>query len=596
MLTLAVWSRYDSGSMYTRTAEEITDPALAFLAPGNATHRQYEALRAYFVEKVESHVAATRFGYTPGAFRVLCHEFRKNLNRQFFVPPSKGPTIRTKMECAAELAVSLRKQNFSVYDISRSLDEAGTPLSPAAVGLILKEQGFSKLPRRPDEERAHTARPTVASVADVRELDLSPRRLHTKFGGLFLFLPYLASMPFDSLMQRAGLPGSEMVPAGHAMRSLLALKLWGTARKSYVMSQVFDEGLALFDGLNVTPKRQFLTAYSCRIEPACYRKLMQLWCDATGHLGQERGSSFDLDFHTIPFHGEDALVEKHYVSKRSRKQKGILAFVVQDADQRLFCYATGQLRRGEQNDEILRFVKYWKSRTGAYPKELVFDSKVTTYENLSRLNRLKIPFLTLRRRHPKLMETIHAKPASAWKRIELESVTREYRTPRVLDSRIELDDYDGKLRQLVVDDLGHEEPTLILTNQLKRSPASLVTRYAQRMIIENTISDAIDFFHMDALSSSVPMRADCDLQLTLMASSLYRLLGTRIGNGYKTARCQHIFRDFINATATVSLTETAIVVRFQKRAHNPLLLAAGFGDTDLPIPWLGGRRLRLAFN
>lgn len=587
---------YNCGYMYTRTAEEITDPALAFLAPRNSTHRQYEALRAYFVEKVESHVAAARFGYSPGAFRVLCHEFRKNPGREFFLRPAKGPQPRPRMERATELAVSLRKQNFSVYDISLALDDAGTPLSPAAVGLILKEKGFAKLPRRPDDVRAVSARPSVAEVSDVRELDLSPRRFHTKFGGLFLFLPYLASMPFDSIMKKAGLPGSEMIPAPHAMRSLLALKLWGTARKSYVMSQVFDPGLALFDGLNATPKRQFLTAYSCRIEPVCYRKLMRLWCDAMGDLGQERGSSFDLDFHTIPFHGEDALIEKHYVSKRSRKQKGVLAFVVQDTDQRLFCYANGQLRKEEQSDEILRFVTYWKRRTGSYPKELVFDSKVTTYANLNRLNRLRIPFITLQVRGPKLMKGIHARPASAWKRIELEGVTREYRTPRILDSRIELDDYDGELRQLVVADLGHEEPTLIITNQLKRSAPSLITRYAQRMIIENTISDAIDFFHMDALSSAVPMRVDCDLQLTLMASSLYRLLGTQIGNGYKTARARRIFRDFINATATVQVSETNVVVRFQKRAHNPLLLAAGFGDTDVPIPWLGGRRLQFGLR
>lgn len=579
--------------MYTRTAEETTDPALAFLKPRNPTHRQYEALRAYFVEKLDSHVAAARFGYSPGAFRVLCHEFRRSPDREFFIPPAKGPKQTPKMDRARDLAVTLRKQNQSIYDISRALAEAGTPLSPAAVGLMLRKEGFARLPRRHDEERTIVARPTIAGVADIRELDLTPRRIHTKFGGLFIFLPYLASIPFDAMMEQARLPGSEMVPAGHAMRSLLALKLWGTARKSHVMSQVFDEGLALFAGLNVTPKRQFLTAYSCRIDPSSYRRLMRLWFDALGGLGLERGGSFDLDFHTIPFHGDDALVEKHYVSKRSRKQKGVLAFVAQDAEQRMFCYATGQIRKEEQNDEILRFARYWKQRTGKYPAELVFDSKLTTYENLCRINRLRIPFITLRRRGPKLLEAIRATPVSTWERIELEGVTRAYRTPRVLDQTVELEGYVGTLRQLVVEDLGHEEPTLILTNQIKRSASSLLTRYAQRMIIENTIADAIDFFHMDALSSAVAMRTDCDLQLTLMASSLYRLLGTQIGNGYKTARSRHIFRDFIDATATISLTDRDVVVRFQKRAHNPLLLSAGLGDTDMPIPWLNGRRLRV---
>ena len=84
-------------------------------------------------------------------------------------------------------------------------------------------------------------------------------------------------------------------------------------------------------------------------------------------LGLPRGHSFDLDFHTIPFHGEDALIEKHYVSKRSRRQKGILAFLAQDAETRVFCYANGDLRKDEQNDEILRFVQFWKDGPAGIP-------------------------------------------------------------------------------------------------------------------------------------------------------------------------------------------------------------------------------------
>ena len=170
-----------------------------------------------------------------------------------------------------------------------------------------------------------------------------------------------------------------MIPAGHAMRSLLALKLFGNARYSHAMSDVLDEGLALFAGLNRIPKRAFLTEYSCRINPACYPKFLQLWFDAVGELGLKRGNSFDLDFHTIPFHGEDALMEKHYVSKRSRRQKGILAFLALDADQKFFCYANAALRKDEQNDEILQFVSFWKERTGTLPGELIFDSKLTTW-------------------------------------------------------------------------------------------------------------------------------------------------------------------------------------------------------------------------
>ena len=573
-----------------------TDLARIFLEPTNATHRQYEALRAYFVEGVRSAEAARRFGYSPGSFRVLCHQFRQDPHRPFFRAPNKGPKVAPKRDPARQQVIALRKQNLSIYDISEALARSGERLSPAAVALLLKEEGFARLPRRRDDERPVGARPTAADVADVRQLNLEPRRFRTKFGGLFLFLDHLAEIPFDTMLQRAGFPGTKMVPAGSAMRSLLALKLFGNARHSHVMSYVFDEGLALFAGLNVIPKRAFLTEYSCRIDPGCYPALMRRWFDAVGKLCLDRGASFDLDFHTIPYHGDDALVEKHYVSRRSRRQKGILAFLAEDADTRVFCYANGDLRKDRQNDEILRFVAFWKKRTGHLPEELVFDSKLTTHANLNALNRMGVNFITLRRRSRKMLQEIHQVPLSAWRRIELEGIARAYRTPRILDQKIQVTDYESSLRQLTIADLGHEEPTLLVTNQLRRSPVKLIGRYAQRMIIENSIADGIDFFHMDALSSAVAMKVNCDLQLTLMASSLYRLLSARIGNGYERAKSRHIFRDFIDATAFVEIDAKNILVRFQKRAHNPLLLEAGFDKTNTRIPWLGNRRLTFVFG
>ena len=575
---------------------EPNDLTKVFLEPANSTHRQYEALRAYYVEGLSSAEAAKRFGYTPGSFRVLCHEFRRNSQREFFRPPAKGPQASPKVDKVREAVMALRKQNRSIYDISRALEEAGSPLSPAAISLILKEEGFTRLPRRRDEERPPGTRPDVSPVADVRQLDLSSRQFRTRFGGLFLFLPYLAQIPFDQLMEQAGLPGSKMIPAGQAMRSLLALKLFGNARHSHVMSDVLDEGLALFAGLNRIPKRAFLTEYSGRIDPACYPKLLTLWFDAMGALGLSRGHSFDLDFHTIPFHGEDALIEKHYVSKRSRRQKGILAFLAQDADSRVFCYANAEVRKSDQPDEILRFVDFWKARTGTLPKELIFDSKLTTYANLNRLNQMGIAFITLRRRSRQLLADIQDTPVSAWRRIELKAVSRAYRTPKILDSKITLTDYQGSIRQLTITDLGHEEPTLLLTNQLKASPSKLIGRYAQRMVIENGIQDGVDFFHMDALSSVVAMKVNCDVVLTVMASSLYRLLGSQVAEGYETAKSKHIFRDLINATAQVVITESDISIRLQKRAHNPLLIAAGFHNTAISIPWLAHKRLQIGLG
>lgn len=567
-----------------------------FLQPQNATHRQYEALRAHFVDGLSSKEIAERFGYTPGSVRVLSHDFRAHPQRSFFRPPAKGPQKAPRKDKVRQQVIALRKQNLSIYDISRTLVREEASISPVSVSLILKEEGFARLPRRRDEERPEHARPTVADVADVRQLDLSERTFRTKFGGLFIFLPYLVEMGFDRMIDRCDLPGSKMIPAAYAMRSLLALKLFGSARHSHVMSNVLDEGLALFAGLNAIPKRSYLSEYSCRIDPECYPALMRGWFEAIQPLGLSRGESFDLDFHTIPFHGEDALVQKHYVSKRSRRQKGVLAFVAQDASTRVFCYANADIRKEDQADEILHFVDYWKERTGTVPKELIFDSKLTTYPNLNRLTEMGIRFITLRRRSRNMVQAAAATPLSSWRRIELDGVARIYRTPRILDRTIELNGYSGALREMLIADLGHEEPTFLITNQIKASAPKLIKRYAQRMLIENGIEDGIDFFHMDALSSAVAMKVNCDLQLTLMASSLYRLLASQVGNGYETAKSRHIFRDLIDATAMVMIGDRDITVRFQKRAHNPFLIGAGFDRKEVKVPWLDRKRLVLQFG
>lgn len=580
----------------TNTKDPLVD---AFLSPVNTLHRQYEALRAFYVDKVPGKEVAARFNYTPGSFRLLCHQFRQDPAVPFFLPNRhalRAAAAATKKTPAVhERVIALRKQNCSIYDIQRALEEKDQRLSAPAIWKILTTHGFAKLPRRADEERPRDGRVEAAPVADARAFSLESRHFRTEFGGLFLFIPLLVALRFEAVIARVPLPGTEQIPAVHAIRSLLALKLFGRARHRHVMPSVFDEGLAFFAALNAIPKRSFLTEYSCRIDPKCYPKLMQHWFDALGTVGITRGESFHLDFHTIPFHGEDALLEKHYVSKRSRRQKGILAFLAQDAQQQMFCYANADLRKDQQNDEILRFVEFWKARTGTLPKELIFDSKLTTYGNLNTLNEQKINFITLRRRTEKIIEGLW-EPKSAWRKIELSNVARQFRFPKILDQRITLDDYEGPIRQIAITEFGHEKPTLLLTNQLRRSAASLIEFYARRMLIENSIADSVEFFHIDALSSAVALKINCDLQLTLMASSLYRLLGAKIGKEYTTADSSHLFRDFIEAQALVTITGTTVEVAFGKRAHSPLLLAAGFQNTEVAVPWWGGRKLKVSFG
>lgn len=545
------------------------------------------------MEDLPADQVGRRFAYTAASLRVLCHQFRHDpsFRGRFFPDRPRGPSKGG--DRVRDRVVVLRKKNYSVYDIQRELAAAGTSLSVNAISVLLSEEGFARLPRRLDEERPDLLRPEIAAVADVRELDLSPRVVETRCAGLFVFVPLMRQIDLGSMVRQVGLPGTKMIPAEQAVRSLLGLKLIGKKRHSHVMDLVFDPGIALFAGLNVVPKRSYLASYSSRVDARRNAALMSAWFREVRRSGLKSGASFDLDFHTIPFHGEDEFVERHYVSRRSRRQKGILAFFAQDADHRVFCYAHADIPKKDQRDEVLRFVEYWKGHTGRYPEELVFDSQLTTYENLSKLNALGIRFLTLRRRSPKMLARLKRLPSSAWRRITLRSVTREYRHPRVLDESVELNRYRGPVRQLSVADLGHEEPTIVLTNHVAPTPATLITRYAQRMLIENGLADAVDFFHVDALSSAVALKVDFDLQITLMASCLYRMMGERVGRGYERAHARQIFQKLLDVPGQIEITSDTVEVRLVKHAHNPLLRASGLMDATIVMPWLKGRRLVL---
>jgi hypothetical protein len=570
--------------------KSLTDCARFFQVPSSPKHRSYEALRAFFLEHRPSAEVARSFGYSAGSFRVLCHQFRRDPDPEFFVSPKRGPRSQPFKNAACDTIVGLRKRNYSIYEISEALKACNTPLSPTGVREVLKEAGFAALPRRLDEERPDRPRPTREIVADVRAFRLTPGRFRTRCGGLFLFVPALVQLRVHTLATEAGLPGSKMIPPSHALLASLATKLWSIDRKSHVMSLAADPGLALFSGLPATPKRSFLSEYSCRVHHAKTMRLLSRWHH---HLAGEElfdGSSFNLDFHSVPFFGEHPSVEPHYVAMRSRRQPSVLTFIAHDAESRAFCYANADLRKGDENDEIFRFIKFWKANHGELPRHLVFDSKLTTYANLARLAKMGITFITLRRRTRKLLAEVSALPPSAWRTVTLEVPTRKYKTPRVFEQSIVL--AGAKLRQLFVQDLGHDQPTILLTNDTSTA-SKLIARYAQRMLIENALSDAVRFFHMDALSSSVGLKVDFDMTLLVIASTLYRLLA-RDMRGYDQAQARQIFRDLIDMPADIVVKDNDVTVEFHRRAHLPILLASNLFNQSVAVPWWNGAKLTLS--
>jgi hypothetical protein len=221
---------------------------------------------------------------------------------------------------------------------------------------------------------------------------------------------------------------------------------------------------------------------------------------------------------------------------------------------------------------------------------VVFDSKLTTQAGLARLDAMQVPFITLRRRDKKRLDEVRALPPSAWRVAKLDHVARKFRTPRFFEQAVKI--AKCSFRQLFIEDLGHDEPTILLTNHRTKSAKQLITRYAQRMLIENALSDAVRFFHINALSSSVAFKVDFDLAMAVIASGLYRRLA-RSMRGYADAQARQVFRDLIDMPATVKVSPDEVVVTFHRRAHLPILMASETFVQSPSVPWWNGARLTL---
>lgn len=564
-----------------------------FTHPTVPAHRLYEALRAYFVEKKGAQEVGKRFGYTPGTLYVLASKFRAGGVAPFFVRPKPGPKRQPKKDAVRELTIELRKKSHSIYDIHRLLLEQGKRISVRAIWEILKEAGFARLPRRLDEERPAWPGPIAAPRADRRAFLLTPTEFRTEAGGLFLFLPFLADLAIDRIVREAGYPGTKAIPALQYVLSLLALKLIGRERISHVMDVAHDKGVGFFCGINAIPKTTALTTYSYRIRRSQNLVFLKAWNRALRKTGLVKGESFNLDFHAIAHYGEESVLEKNYVPRRSHAEKSVMTCLAQDGESTVLCWSQAGILKRDQADAVLAFVRFWEETTGRRPAELVFDSRFTTMESLSQLNRMGIRFLTLRRKGPAVVRKLLSLPPASWTPCPLDVPGRKYNHPKIIEERIRVKTYDGEIRQIAAKDLGRELPTLLITNDFKGDPDDLIARYAKRMIIENAIADGVHFFHLDALCSSLNVEVDFSVVLTVVANGLYRLLADRI-KGFEQATAKKLYRKFINTTATVEVRENRqVYVHLPLLAHNPLLMEAGLVDRPVTVPWLRNATVRI---
>jgi hypothetical protein len=386
-----------------------------------------------------------------------------------------------------------------------------------------------------------------------------------------------------------------MIPAPSALLSLLALKLLDKERRSHIDDFNTDEALGLFAGLNILPKKSFATAYSYRAGRAQQPGLMQGWVKAIAPLMFPEAEGFSLDFHPIPYRGDPAGLDRHYLPRRGEAGTSVLTFFALEQKGRCLCYANADLTRGDQKGEVMRFVDFWRAVAGSDPRWLYFDSKVADYPELSRIDGRGIHFVTIRRRGAALLRRLGRQPASAWKAAVIDIPKRCHQRIRYLAEEVHLRGYEGPIRQFAVTGLGREEPTLFLSNDFEETPRDLIIRYAGRNRIEDGLGISVNFFHLDCLASEVRLNVDLDAALTVIANGCYRWLASRL-HGFEKAAPKRLYRRFIETAGTVAIGEDRLTVTLDRRCHNPILREAALDRDPMPIPWIGRRRLVFTYR
>ena len=563
-----------------------------FLRPDSPAHRRYEALRAYLAEGLPAAEAAARFGYTPASLVSAVRDFRAGA-REFFTAGRPGPKTAPGKDAARPRILELRAAGHSIDEIAAALAAEGTPLNRTGIAEVIAAEGLPRLWRRPDADRGGVAR-EIQPRAEALDFSALPERAETRLAGLLLAVPDLIALGIPDMITAAGYPSTPNIPALSYVLSLLALKLTATRRVSHVYDIAADPGAALFAALTALPKATALTTYSYRLQHRRQAAFLAALDKASLAAGLATGEALNLDFHAVMHWGEDAALERHYVPSRSQRTRSVLTFFAEDAGTHTLLYANADLAKATQNREVIAFADHWKTVTGHDPALMIFDSKLTTQAVLAELDDRHIAFITLRARHPGVTAALAALPASAWTAMTLARAGGRTRRVKIHDNpAAQLSAYPRPLRQLAVTGLGHDQPTLLITNDHTTPARKIVESYSRRMNIEQRLAEAIQSFGLDALAGAVPLNVDLDVVLSVLAHTICAALRRRLP-GYHTATPNTLQRRFLSTGGIITSHGDQITIRLNRRTYSPVLRQASLPET-ITVPWWGNRTLRYEY-
>ena len=410
--------------------------------------------------------------------------------------------------------------------------------------------------------------------------------------GILMFLSIIKHYEIDTVIAQSGYPGTTVINNASSILCFLALKLANRRRYSSDDTWCMDRGMGLFAGLNVLPKTAWYTSYSDRVttemNQSFLKQLHQLWMKY-GLLED----TANLDFTTIPYWGDDSHLENNWSGKRGKALGSMLAVLAHDPDSGLIDYGSANVLQKEESAVVLEFLDFY--REGSKKKDnklryIIFDSKFTNYENLKKLDQNKIKFITIRRRGKLILERIAKLPAKGWKNVKVECAGSKHRTLRVYDESVFLNGYDKNIRQITITGNGKIKPAIIITNDSVLPIEQIIRKYAHRWIVEKSISDQIDFFHLNLVSSSMVIKVDFDLTMSILAHNLYRLFALELGR-YADFSVQRLYDKFVLNGADIEIGDKNIAVQLKKKRDLPLILEVMPKFNQQRYAWLGDKTI-----
>jgi len=557
--------------------------------------KRYEAIRSYYVDNLKPKQIAEKFNYSIHTVYKLLAQLPNMDLKDIFNKLQRGPkTYHKRTLKIKDKIIALRKKNYSIPEISERLKKENQQVSYDTIQRILNNEGFSRLFRRTKAElyEIRQAEKIYPEKTDIKIFQKMRGKYITAYAGIFLFLPIIEELELYKIFSTTKFYGTKSIPKENYLLSYLTLKLLGRERISHVTDLSFDEGLGIFVGLNSLPKTTALTQYSYRHPSGYTIDLLKKFGKKLYDKKLVKGNYLNVDFHPIPYYGRDETLDNNWIPLRNKNMKSILSFFVQDMETNYLIFSDGEIDREERSYEIIRFIEHFKSITGQYPRHLVFDSKVTTYEKLNILNELGIKFITLRRRGQKIRERISR--IKDWKTINLNIPKRIYNNLKVRSEIIKVNNYDGKLREIVVTGTGRNLPMVVITNDFESREKEIVTIYSKRWRIENNIQENVDFFNLNAINSPVIVNVNFDIGMTLIANSLYKYLASKI-KPLSKCKPKKVYRSLIETKGTITVEEKNIKVKFGPKSFNPYIMNLLEKKSDFLLPWFSNKSVSFDF-